>query len=91
MHCTKHRQYIGSSGVISLLGTLDRETTDSYTLGVRVSDGGVGGVNILAADTTFTVTVLEVNEEPPVFTEDGMYILELPENAVTGHVIEVNK
>ena len=57
---------------------------------IHVSDGGAQGVNVLTAETTFTVTVLEVNEDSPEFSQDGVYDLTLPEDRATGVVLQVN-
>ena len=72
--------YLPVSGVISLRGSLDRETQDTFVLTIRVSDGGDQDTHSLTADTTFTLTVLEVNEHSPQFTEDGLYEIEISEN-----------
>ena len=77
--------------MISLRGILDRETIDNYVLSVRVSDGGVNGANILTADTTYTINVLEVNEDPPEFTEGGVYYVDVPEDEGTGQILQVRK
>ena len=50
---------IDSSGQITVQGTLDYETTPSYTLGVDAMDMGGN-----SASTNVTITVTDVNEKP---------------------------
>ena len=49
---------VASSGVISVKGALDYETTPVYSLRVEVSDGEYGDT------ATVTIHILDVNEEP---------------------------
>jgi len=49
------------SGEILLAGALDRETTPSYSLLVKASDGAN------TATATVTLTVTDVNDNSPVF------------------------
>ncbi|XP_078719353.1 protocadherin Fat 4 [Lampetra fluviatilis] len=55
-----------STGQITLLGSLDREETASYTLVVSATDSGTSP---LAASCTVAVQVLDENDNPPRFTE----------------------
>ena len=61
-----------SSGEITLIGALDRETTDEYTLVVTVTDDGVDNTDTAAPRTsapqTITVTVTDVNDTNPMLS-----------------------
>ena len=54
------------SGEMRLEETLDRETRSEYKLNVSVKDPEIGGKR-LATSLTCTVTVLDVNDNKPVF------------------------
>ena len=68
-----------SSGVITVAGTLDRETTSTYTLTVRASDASLSGT----AD--FTVNVTDVNEAPVVTAQATAFTV--AENATNGTAV----
>lgn len=70
-----------SSGIIMLEQPLDREQQASYNLTVRASDLGPG--QALSSLTTVTITVLDVNDNPPVF-ERRDYLVTVPEDASPG-------
>lgn len=55
-----------STGVITVANTLDRETSGSYTLVVRATDGGAA-----STDQTITVTIGDVNDTAPVISSNG--------------------
>ena len=65
-----------STGVVQLANELDRESTPSYELELRVLDGVGSGTTIL------TVNVTDVNDQPPVFNSSS-YTVTLPENYPT--------
>ncbi|XP_048252689.1 protocadherin Fat 4-like [Haliotis rufescens] len=72
---------INAANQIQVNGALDFETTPSYTLTVRVTDGTNTPV-----DHTMTVTITDVNEAP-TFTNlatDGSTRVSVAENSVTG-------
>ncbi|XP_033745663.1 LOW QUALITY PROTEIN: protocadherin Fat 4-like [Pecten maximus] len=71
------------SGKIFLYGSLDRETTSSYSLVIRVTDT----VSTLNADATLTITVTDFNDVTPSFA-NSFYSLSVVENVVTGTVIQ---
>ena len=57
---------------IRVVGALDYETTQSYTLTVRARDSGG---NIATPDATVTITVIEVNDNRPRITDtDSKYL-----------------
>ena len=51
-----------TTGVISLSNTLDYEQTQEYILNIQASD------SIMTSQGTLHITVLDVNDEPPVLT-----------------------
>ena len=61
----------GSTGAITVAAELDYETTEEYTLTVEASDGRGG-----AAESTATVTVTDVAEDPPPAPEQVSVSLE---------------
>ena len=66
-----------SSGVITLIKPLDRETKDFHRLEVQVMDGGgLKSKNSAVVE----VTVLDVNDEPPAF-EPSAYKFTIIENS----------
>ncbi|XP_066522855.1 protocadherin Fat 3a isoform X2 [Hoplias malabaricus] len=75
------------SGVVVLEHPVDREVQSSYLLNVRASDQGVP--LRLSSLANLTVTVLDINDNPPVF-ERRDYLATLPEDvAVATEVIRV--
>ena len=60
-----------SSGVITIAGGLDYETTTSYTLTVKVSDGSV-----FSATKTITINVTDINDLAPVVVDSSFSINE---------------
>ncbi|XP_054989208.1 protocadherin Fat 3 isoform X2 [Sorex araneus] len=70
-----------SSGIIMLEQPLDREQQASHNLSVRASDLGPG--QALSSLATVTITVLDINDNPPVF-ERRDYLVTVPEDASPG-------
>ena len=70
------------SGNISIIGDLDRERISSITLHVQVTDGKFN------KSTDLFITVLDVNEFPPSFSEPN-YKKRIPENASVGDTVIV--
>ena len=72
-----------SSGEISLVSKLDRETTDYYNLTVRVTDGG----SPARSDTAVVkINVTDVNDNPPIFNSSQGDVSVL-ENSEAGKVL----
>ncbi|XP_077135758.1 protocadherin Fat 1 isoform X2 [Ranitomeya variabilis] len=69
------------SGIISLEKPLDRETQAIYTLTVRATDHGLP--RKLSSVASIVVSVLDINDNPPVF-EHREYIVTLPEDIEVG-------
>ncbi|XP_069780628.1 protocadherin Fat 1a isoform X4 [Narcine bancroftii] len=75
------------SGIISLEKLLDRELQASYSLTVKATDQGA--LRKLSSVCTVLVSVLDINDNPPVF-EHREYLATLPENIPLGtEVLEV--
>ena len=71
-----------SSGNISIIGDLDRERISNITLHVQVTDGKFN------ESTDLFITVLDVNEFTPVFSEPS-YEVSIVENASVGDTVIV--
>lgn len=70
-----------SSGIVVLERPLDREQQSSYTLRVRATDQSPG--RALSSLATVSITVLDVNDNPPVF-ERRDYLVSVPEDTSPG-------
>ncbi|KAG5262830.1 hypothetical protein AALO_G00279370 [Alosa alosa] len=73
------------SGLLLLNKTLDRETTDRYTLVVTASDGKADGTST----TTVNILVTDVNDNDPIFDRSfprNLSVLEEEANAFVGQV-----
>lgn len=69
-----------STGWITVSDDLDRETVDFYTFGVEARDHGVP---LMSSSASVSVTVLDVNDNVPTFTEK-LYSLKINEDAIVG-------
>lgn len=69
-----------STGWITVSEELDRETTDYYTFGVEARDHGIP---VMSSSASVSITVLDVNDNVPTFTEK-IYSLKINEDAVVG-------
>ncbi|XP_010074404.1 PREDICTED: protocadherin Fat 3, partial [Pterocles gutturalis] len=70
-----------SSGIIILEHPLDRELQSSYNISVKASDQSI--VLTLSSFATITITVLDINDNPPVF-ERRDYLVTVPEDTSPG-------
>ncbi|XP_050668610.1 protein dachsous isoform X2 [Leptidea sinapis] len=68
---------------LQINGFLDRETTDHYELVIEALDGGTPP---LRGTMTVNITILDVNDNPPVFAESA-YSAMIPENATVGTTV----
>lgn len=76
-----------SSGIVVLERLLDREVQSSYHIMVRASDQGIP--IHLSSLANITITVLDINDNPPVF-ERRDYLATLPEDIAVGtEVVQV--
>ncbi|KAM6985970.1 cadherin EGF LAG seven-pass G-type receptor 1 [Aplochiton taeniatus] len=69
-----------STGWITVSTELDRESTEFYTFGVEARDNGVP---VMSSSASVSITVLDVNDNVPTFTEE-VYNLKINEDAVVG-------
>lgn len=69
-----------STGWITVSMELDRETTEFYTFGVEAKDHGVP---VMSSSASVSVTVLDVNDNVPTFTQK-LYNLKMNEDAPVG-------
>ncbi|XP_076008243.1 cadherin EGF LAG seven-pass G-type receptor 1 isoform X2 [Genypterus blacodes] len=69
-----------STGWITVSEELDRETTEFYTFGVEARDNGIP---VMSSSASVSITVLDVNDNIPTFTEKN-YSLKINEDAVVG-------
>ena len=74
---------VNTSSDISTVGTLDREIVSTYTLTVRVQDGGSPP---LFDTATLTITVLDVNDNAPIFDNNTLEIY-INENVPLGTLV----
>ncbi|KAJ8280395.1 hypothetical protein GJAV_G00054020 [Gymnothorax javanicus] len=70
-----------SSGIVVLEKLLDRELQSSYNVTVQATDEGVG--TKLSSLVNLTITVLDINDNPPVF-ERRDYLATVPEDVSLG-------
>ncbi|XP_035289609.1 protocadherin Fat 3-like [Anguilla anguilla] len=68
-------------GIVVLERPLDRELRSSYIIKARASDQGVGMA--LSSSVELAITVLDVNDNPPVF-QKREYTASVPEDAAVG-------
>nr|XP_039319215.1 cadherin EGF LAG seven-pass G-type receptor 1 isoform X4 [Saimiri boliviensis boliviensis] len=73
-------QIHNSSGWITLCAELDREEVEHYSFGVEAVDHGSPP---MSSSTSVSITVLDVNDNDPVFTQPT-YELRLNEDAAVG-------
>ena len=77
---------ISSSGLLQVAGELDREEESSYSFTVVVSDQGTPP---RSDEASVMVTVTDIDDNPPMFTQD-IYVATLNGTTVEGtHVITV--
>ncbi|KAF4091142.1 hypothetical protein AMELA_G00033680 [Ameiurus melas] len=69
-----------STGWITVSMELDRETTEFYTFGVEARDHGIP---VMSSSASVSVTVLDVNDNVPTFTQKS-YNLKINEDAPVG-------
>uniref|UniRef100_A0A9J8AN54 Cadherin EGF LAG seven-pass G-type receptor 1b n=1 Tax=Cyprinus carpio carpio TaxID=630221 RepID=A0A9J8AN54_CYPCA len=69
-----------NTGWITVSAELDRETTEFYNFGVEARDHGVP---TMSSSASVSVTILDVNDNVPTFTQH-LYNLKVNEDAVVG-------
>lgn len=70
-----------TTGHISVARLLDYETRSSYNLMATATDGGGR-----ESSSSVTITVLDVNDNPPEFTQ-ASYSANVDENVILGHSV----
>lgn len=73
-----------SSGIIVLEQPLDREQQPSHNISVQATDQSPG--QALSSFATVTITVLDINDNPPVF-ERRDYLVTVPEDTSPGTLV----
>uniref|UniRef100_A0A8C3NSL4 Cadherin EGF LAG seven-pass G-type receptor 1 n=1 Tax=Geospiza parvula TaxID=87175 RepID=A0A8C3NSL4_GEOPR len=73
-------QINNSTGWITVAAELDRETVENYHFGVEARDHGVP---VMTSSASVSITVLDMNDNNPTFTEK-VYHLRLNEDAAVG-------
>ena len=68
-----------TSGEIELIGTLDRESTENYQIIIAAFDSGSP---FMSATATVTITVLDFNDNTPVFSR-SLYTGNVDENSAS--------
>ena len=77
--CTDNVPFtISTTGCLDSCESLDYENVQSYTFTVRVCDGGSP---MLCSERSIAVNVIDLNDNPLVFTEDPFFV-DLPECAI---------
>ena len=75
-----------TTGEVTLIATLDRESRNEYHIGLRAIDQGTLGT--LGGFGELVVMVLDVNDNNPVFDEEVYTPPSIPENTPVGYVVE---
>ena len=73
---------ISSTGTLSLTGSIDYETTQSYSIVIIASNPGTS----LVTRTTTTIQILNVNDNTPVITGEP-YVATVPENSASDALV----
>ena len=73
-------------GDVSVIGALHRATQSSYLLTVVVTDLA-GSPSGLSSNTTLNVSVIEVNDNSPIFDADTPSSITIPEDTEPGFVL----
>lgn len=55
-----------ASGRLVVISSLDREITDQYNISLRVEDSALGSPDVKYSNVTVYITVVDVNDNPPV-------------------------
>ena len=77
-------------GELTLVESLDYETTPSYELVIEVSDGGIYGDNVLTSTATISITVIDTSEYVLTFDNGGVYNVSVMEETTQDNIVTVN-
>lgn len=77
------------AGTVYVIGALNFELVEVYSLFVRASDNPINLIKDSQRETirSMIVTVFDVNELPPAFTQNGIYNTDLDENSPSGSAV----
>ncbi|KAM9622277.1 protocadherin Fat 1 [Trichechus inunguis] len=78
-----HFHIDSSTGLISLIRTLDYEQLQQHKIFIRAIDGGMPP---LSSDVIVTVDVTDLNDNPPLFDQQ-VYEASVSEHAIHGHFV----
>ena len=73
--------FTSSSGEVIVIGDVDFESVQSYSIVVQACDNGITP-DQFCCDFTLHINITDFNDEPPTFLEDS-YTLSVTENSVT--------
>ena len=73
------------TGMVTLLDALDRESVEQYVLLAKATDSSQDE-DMLSSSTCVLVTVLDVNDNEPVFS-NALYVSSVPENLPVGELV----
>ena len=74
-----------TSGEVKTIASLDRETTATFTLVIRASDGAVAE-KVRYTDARLVVTIMDINDNAPSFAGAPCVAVSVPENTGVGDV-----
>ena len=77
-------------GELTLVESVDYDTTPSYVLVIEVSDGGIDGDNILTSTATISITVIDTSEYVLRFDNGGVYNVSVMEEETKDNIVTVN-
>ena len=77
-------------GELTLVESLDYDTTPSYELVIEVSDGGIDGDNVLTSTATISITVIDTSEYILRFDNGGVYNVSVMEETTQDNIVTVN-
>ena len=70
-----------NNGEVTVNGLLDREAVSSYNITIEAYNTGI---NQLLDSVTISIMIIDVNDNSPVFSQDGGYSAVIPSNLPTG-------
>ena len=70
-----------STGIVTTIEMLDRETIDIYTFEIVASDNGVNVVQ--SSIIEITVDITDINDNPPIFSNNASYTVDIPEDVTS--------
>ena len=74
-----------ASGNITVAGVIDYEVIEEYDLVIMATDAGPAAERLVNT-TNVTITILDRNDNPPIFSEP-FYVTSIPEDSVPGDVV----